>query len=1142
MKISVQRLLFIAPLFAMLAAGLLWSCQGKNKGPARVLVFTKTMGFRHASIPAGIMAVQKLGEQYGFRVDTTENAAYFTEDSLKHYNAVIFLSTTGDVLDHYQQADFERYIQSGGGYVGVHAASDTEYDWPWYGKLVGGYFESHPPGVHEAHLHKKETAHPATDSLPGDWVRTDEWYNFRDLNNEVKVLLTIDEKTYQGGKNGDNHPMSWFHEYDGGRIFYTALGHTNESYTESLFLKHLMGGIQYAIGDGKLPDYKKARSKRVPESNRFSKVVLDENLNEPMELDVLPDGNILFIERKGDMKLYDFKAESTRTVARLKVFTELEDGLLGLALDPGYTTNHWIYLFYSPVGKEHKQRVSRFVYWEGQLDTTSEKIVLEIPNQRDECCHSAGCLEFGPGGLLYISLGDNTNPFASEGFAPIDERPGRSAWDAQKSSANTKDLRGKILRIKPEADGTYSIPDGNLFPKDGSQGRPEIYVMGNRNPFRTSIDPKNGYLYWGEVGPDSNVDGPNRGPMGYDEVNQAKKAGFFGWPYFIANNKPYNDYDFTKSKSGEQFNPAAPINNSPNNTGIQNLPPAQPAFIWYPYGKALDFPIPDQGGRNAMAGPVYYSDLYPDNGKKLPDYYDGKVITYDWMRNWMFAVTLDKNGDFEKMEPFLSHLHFDKPVDMTLSVDGELYVLEYGTYWFARNQDARLSKIEYNAGNRKPVAVINTDKIAGALPLKISCTSEGSIDYDGDQLKYAWSVQGKDGVVSKEPNATFTFDKAGDYVIELAVSDVSGKTSKVTKLITAGNGQPEVQIALSGNQTFYWENEKIPYEVSVSDLEDGSLSKNTIDPHDVKLSIDYLETGSDMTVIAQGHEEDPLPPQLSSGRALIADSDCKACHGVNTKSIGPSYMSIANRYKNDKGAVSRLGQKIINGGKGVWGENAMAAHPQYNQEEAEQMAAYIISLGQPKPPRQGPPLSGSFTADRHVGKTSGGNYVMIASYRDKGAQGISPATGRQIVVLRSATLEAESHDINKGTGKLAYEGYNLVTNTLNGTYFGFKQLDLTGITQMVFHASCVKGITAGGTIEVHSASIDGPLIGQITLSADSAEPKIVETPCTIKAKPGLQDVYFVFKNPKAGALPVAIVDKISFQKGGTLVNNKAKGM
>lgn len=214
----------------------------------KILVFSKTSGFRHGSIAAGITAIQKLGAENSFKVDTTENAAKFTDENLKQYKAVVFLSTTQDVLNEAQQGVFERYIQAGGGFVGVHAATDTEYEWPWYNKLVGAYFNGHP-SVRKATIDVTDRTHISTKHLPARWERNDEWYNFKSINPDIHVLASLDETSYQGGTNGANHPIAWYHEFDGGRAWYTAGGHTNESYTEPDFIAHLLGGILYAIGD-----------------------------------------------------------------------------------------------------------------------------------------------------------------------------------------------------------------------------------------------------------------------------------------------------------------------------------------------------------------------------------------------------------------------------------------------------------------------------------------------------------------------------------------------------------------------------------------------------------------------------------------------------------------------------------------------------------------------------------------------------------------------------------------------------------------------------------------------------------------------------------------------------------------------------
>lgn len=276
------------------------------------------------------------------------------------------------------------------------------------------------------------------------------------------------------------------------------------------------------------------------DTTRLVKVQLATNFDEPTEIAIAGDGRILIIERKGAVKLYLPGLNEMKHIADLPVYSGQEDGLLGVALDPGFEKNNQLFLFYSPKGDKPLQRVSRFMMQKDSFLLSSEKVLLEIPTQREECCHSAGSLAFGPDGNLFIAVGDNTNPHNPGYYNSIDERKGREYWDAQRTAANTNDFRGKVLRIHPEPDGSYSIPEGNLFAKGVANTKPEIYVMGCRNPYRISVDPVKGWLYWGDVGQNT-IDDPKRGPISYDEWNLAREAGFFGWPYFAGPNSPYAD-------------------------------------------------------------------------------------------------------------------------------------------------------------------------------------------------------------------------------------------------------------------------------------------------------------------------------------------------------------------------------------------------------------------------------------------------------------------------------------------------------------------------------------------------------------------------------------------------------------------------
>lgn len=1079
-----------------------------DKTTPKVLVFSKTEGFRHESISSGIDLIKELGVKNGYDVETTEDAKFFKQSNLKNFSAVVFLNTTGDIFDRSQEHEFRRYIQAGGGFVGIHAAADTEYDWPWYGELVGAYFSGHPnnPNVRQANVIKTDHNHKSTDHLPDTWPREDEWYNYKSINPGITSLLNLDESSYEGGTNGAEHPIAWYHDFDGGRSFYTGGGHTHESFKEDLFVNHLSEGIIWAMGEKNAVDYSMATVS--PEENRFKKEVLDDTFNEPMELEILPDGRIVFIERRGGIKLYDEKKGSSEKIAEIEVYSGEEDGLMGIALDPNYAKNKWAYICYSDP-KESHQNVSRFVFDPDAKQVLSdEKVLFTVATQRDECCHSAGSLEFDHLGNLWASFGDNTNPHQSNGHAPIDERSGRAPFDAQKSSANTQDLRGKILRIKPNDDGTYSIPDGNLFPKDGSQGRAEIYVMGCRNPFRFTIDSKNGNLYWGEVGPDANEDNSNRGPRGYDEVNQAKAPGFFGWPYFIGNNIPYNDFDFQRESAGDQFDPRKPFNNSPNNKGIRDLPPAQAAMVYYPYAKSSAFPYLGSGGRNAMAGFVYYEDEFKSNPNRWPKYYDQKLFMYDWMRGWIMAVSFDESGNYKSMEPFLPSLKWDNLMDVKMSKEGVLYTLEYGKGWFRENEDARLSRITFNPGNRSPSVDFKASITSGATPLKVEFDANGSQDEDGDELQYIWDFgDGKNGTGVL---ASHSYNAPGEYAAKLTVKDKKGLSASDQLRIIAGNTPPELSIELSGNQSFYFPGKTLEYQVLAQDKEDGKAIDDKI-----AVSINYLERGYDLTNIAQGHEA--LAKMLSGheGLKLLEASDCQSCHKKDGTSVGPSYINIATKYANRKDAKDYLSSKIISGGGGVWGEVAMAAHPDMKPAEAQTIADYIMSLSSPGS-EKAIPAKGTYSFKVPPGKEEGGKYVIIASYSDKGAENVPSLRSSKELVLRSSNMSATDFtEIDKSTkftitpemNPILKKDMDVVMLADQGTVM-YDGIDLNSVSSLVIVCSAPKPYFGGGDLELYLDDLTGTPIGKITIVPTGSPGEVISSIIPLKNVTGKHKLIF----------------------------------
>jgi len=852
-----------------------------------------------------------------------------------------------------------------------------------------------------------------------------------------------------------------------------------------------------------------------PEENRFTKNILLEKLDEPTELVVLEDQRVLFTERKGKVKLFNpKKPNSYKVVANLPVYILQEYGLMGINVDPNFKENKWVYLYYSPVSTEAdtSQRLVRMKY-DTEKDTllpSTEQVLLRVPVKRTDCCHTGGSIAWDKQGNLYLSTGDDINPFGNEGYGALDGRPGRAGWDGRSTSSNTNDLRGKVLRIKPRPEGGYDIPAGNLFSPLAPNGgtaltRPEIYVMGTRNPYRISVDQRTNYLYWGDVGPDAGNDSPTRGSRGYDEVNQARKAGYFGYPLFIGDNRPYNRYDMGTKVSGERFDPLKPINDSPHNTGITELPPAQKAFIFYPYADSPEFgPIVGKGGRNAMAGPVYYYDDYPETDVKFPRHYDGKLFAYEWIRDWIHPVTMTKDGDFVKMEEFMPNTKFSHPIDMQFAVDGSLYVLEYGNTWFAQNDDSRLSRITYNAGNRKPLAVASVQKKAGSAPMKAEFSSKGTVDYDGDALKYEWTF-GKGLPKSTVANPTFTYTKPGIYTATLKVTDSKGNASSSRVEVKVGNEPPKVEVALAGNKSFYWENKPVAYEVKVSDKEDGSLANQKINPEDVTVTVDYLE-GFDKTILAQGHQANL---GVATGKRLMDLSDCKACHDVVKKSIGPAYRDVAKKYKGQRDIESRLADKIINGGGGVWGEQAMSAHPQIKKEEAKEIVKYIMSLGNEKGPDK-KPVKGEYVT---VAKQKEGSYIFRASYTDKGNPVVGPQTSTSTVALRPAKLKATWNDEAKDATTVELPTkLEVLAPVKNGSYALYKDVDLTDISSLSCMVYASPDRTVGGTIEVRLDSSTGALIGQAEVSNSQ-----MGTVTLSLRKPDnkVHDLYLVFTTTKS---------------------------
>ncbi|MEY2935293.1 MAG: hypothetical protein RL033_6042 [Pseudomonadota bacterium] len=633
-----------------------------------------------------------------------------------------------------------------------------------------------------------------------------------------------------------------------------------------------------------------------PPESSFQKVTLNGAPGEPISLVVLPDGRVLHSTRNGRLFLHDPATGFNRVASTVPVYQHDEEGLQGLAIDADFERNHWLYVYYSPIldtplddpatptvnegdaplvgtlaefarFRGHMQ-LSRFKFENNALVLGSEQRILQVPVDRGICCHVGGKIDFDAEGNLFLSTGDDSNPFASDGYNPIDERPEQHpAYDAQRSAGNTNDLRGKLLRIRVQADGSYLIPEGNLFPPGTPRTRAEIYAMGLRNPFRFSVDRRRNVVYLADYSPDAVDASPERGPAGQGKWMIIRKPGNYGWPYCATAELPYRDFDFATGTSGPEFDCAAPVNESPRNTGRRRLPPVTQPEVWYAATASAEFPELGESGVAPMAGPAYRFDRRSSSPNQWPRYFDGVPIFYEWTRDALFTFQLDRRGDFNPTLPngnraitrLLPSLVFQNPIDMQFGSDGALYVLEYGDGYFAENPEAQLSRVDFVSGNFTPVPVVTASVGFGMPPLTVQLSSAGTADPDGDELTLAWDFDA-DGVVdSTEPNPSVTYAENGAFAPTLRVVDGTGRAATASARVVVGNTPPVLQLITSASSDTFSFGQSVQYQVQVTDdtaVECARVSVQYIlghDQHGHPISTAQGCTGTFSTQLDAGH-------------------------------------------------------------------------------------------------------------------------------------------------------------------------------------------------------------------------------------------------------------------------------------------------
>ncbi|HSI76573.1 MAG TPA: PQQ-dependent sugar dehydrogenase [Lunatimonas sp.] len=880
-----------------------------------------------------------------------------------------------------------------------------------------------------------------------------------------------------------------------------------------------------------------------PEPTRFSYELLAEGLEEPIQLDFDEKGRVYWIERTGSVKRLDEELAQISIIGRVALATEDAPGLVGLLVDKDFGHTRQIFLYFSAAeDKGEYMRLSRFdLDEEGRLDTGSEVVVLKIFWEQPDGQHFGGGMTWDQDGNLILSVGCDTAPSQYAPLAFTNE--GGRGQDSGRSAGNSNDLRGAILRVKPNPDGTYSIPDGNLFPPGTPNTKPEIYAMGNRNPWRVSIDSKTGYLHWGEVGPDAGMDSERLGPMGYDEFNVAKGPGNFGWPFFIGDNLPYSSYDYSEETYGEPFDPDNPVNRSPNNTGIKELPAAQPSMVSYPYRVDENWPILGSAARSAVGGPVFrQADFSDELGKHIfPSYYEGKWLVTDYVRNWIMVLTMDRErSKVLHIEPLLPQdlLQHKQPLDMDFGPSGDLYIVEYGI-----SGQGKISKIIYNGGNRPPIA--KASAIAGYQndPLSVRLSAEGSVDYDGSELNYNWTITGMgQEVFFDSPNPIWKADSEGLYTVTLKVSDPEALSDTTVLELVVGNQPPVVNFdIIKGNQTFFFPDEMIDFRVQISDGEDPDISQGSL-----SVTAEYIPSGITIGQLNQLREENLLKPGVPvshlKAETLMENFNCLSCHRKEEKLVGPSYREVSRKYMRIANADEILIKSIAEGSTGQWGDAHMPPHPMIPDNELAQLSAYILSLEGDEMPLTQLESSGSFKltpreltrpVDR-LGKfykfdIEPGAYLFFSQYEDQGIEGVPGLnlTGQDIRLLRYPLFPPESAD------EFSSEGISFTPSTDDpgfiitgkGGYLGFYQVDLTDI-----HTIRVGAITRfwhwshfiGGTLEVRLGSPSGDLVGSPkeilpipTKDGDGpffGEASGKPTSVDVSDIQGLQDIYIRISN------------------------------
>jgi glucose/arabinose dehydrogenase/PKD repeat protein len=850
-------------------------------------------------------------------------------------------------------------------------------------------------------------------------------------------------------------------------------------------------------------------------------------VGEPMSLAVLPDRSVLHTARNGVLRRTD-AAGNTAVSGTLAVYSHDEEGLQGVAVDPDFASNRFIYLYYAPplstpagdaptsggdwATWQGVNRLSRFTLnADFTLNMASQVTVLDVPADRGICCHVGGDIDFDAAGNLYLTTGDDSNPFDSAGYAPIDERTDRNpAFDAQRTSANTNDLRGKLIRIKVNANGTYAIPAGNLFPVGTANTRPEIYAMGFRNPFRMSIDKATGVVYLGDYGPDAGAADPSRGPGGQVEIDRITAPGNYGWPYCTGTNtvaETYSEYTFPSGPAGARYACATgPTNNSFRNTGQSVLPATRPAWIRYG-GDAGSPPEFGGGSESPMGGPVYHYDAASTSAVKFPQTLDGYYFAGEFGRNWIKPIPVNADGSPGPIDslPWTGN----QVMDMAFGPDGALYVLAYGTGYFNGDANSALYRIEYiGGGNRAPTAQASADRTSGLAPLAVTFSSAGSSDPEGGPLTYSWDFG--DATTSTAANPSKTYATNGQYTATLTVRDPQNNTATSSVVVTVGNTAPTVTVTLPQNGRLFAYGDTVPYQVTVTDPQDGTIDCGRVtmtyvlghDSHGHPVTSATGCAGA-ITIPVDG-EHDSAANIFAVFDAQYTDNGANAQPALTTHAqvIAQPKHRQAEHFKTSSG-ISLITKAAAEGGRTVGNINNgdWVSFDPYAIGNATAFSARVSSAGtggtlqirsgSPTGTLVGSvavPVTGGWETFTDVStalvappSATGPLYLVFVGTGTAALYDVDTFTFTANTNMTGSSVEAESYTGQAGVviiPKVGATGGATVGVIENGDWTAYSGIGTAGAT--AFSARISSG-GAGGTIQIRSGSPTGALLGSVVV-------------------------------------------------------------